>query len=70
MTTTVGWILVIIGALINYLAKPVLKKMKSANEDSEQKLLYTIKIVGLCVVIAGAVMIFMAGGKVDVGTIR
>ena len=39
MITTIGWILVIIGALINYLAKPVLKKLKSANEDSEQKLL-------------------------------
>lgn len=68
--TTIGWILIVIGALVNYLAKPVLKKATKTNDDPEQKLLYIIKIIGLCVVIAGAVMIFMAGGKVDVGTIR
>ena len=69
--TTIGWVLVVVGALVNFLAKPVLQKATKAKEDPEQKLLYCIKILALCVVIAGAVMIFIAGGKVDnVGTIR
>lgn len=62
--TTIGWILVIIGALVNFLAKPVLNKI-SNNNDPEQKLLYIVKILGLCVVIVGAVMIFMVGGKIN-----
>ncbi len=62
--TTIGWILVIIGALVNFLAKPVLNKI-SNNNDPEQKLLYSIKLIGSCVVIAGAVIIFMAGGKIN-----
>ena len=69
--TTFGWILIIVGALVNFLAKPVLTKRQPENEnDSEQKLLYIVKLLGLCLVIAGAVMIFLAGGKVDVGAIR
>ncbi len=67
--TTLGWILVVIGALVNFLAKPVLNKIPSTQKDPEQKLLYIVKILGLCVVIAGAVMIFMVGGKIDGGTI-
>ncbi|MBE7041213.1 MAG: hypothetical protein E7400_04530 [Ruminococcaceae bacterium] len=62
--TTIGWILVIIGALVNFLAKPVLNKI-SNNNDPEQKLLYIVKILGLCVVIVGAVIIFMVGGKIN-----
>ncbi len=69
--TTFGWILIVVGALVNFLAKPVLLKAQKAEaDDAEQKLLYSIKLVGLCLVIAGAVMIFLAGGKVDVGAIR
>lgn len=66
----VGWILIVLGAFINFLAKPVLLKLKKTEDDPEQKLLYTVKIIGLCLVIAGAILIFIAGGKVDVGTIR
>ena len=68
--TVLGWLLIIVGALINFLAKPVLQKVQKGAEDPEQKVLYGVKIVGLCLVIAGAVMIFIAGGKVDVGAIR
>lgn len=70
--TASGWILVVVGGLVNYLAKPLLTKKTSSEEkgDPDQKLLYTVKLIGLCLVIAGAVMIFLAGGKVDVGAIR
>ncbi len=57
-----GWILIVVGALINFLAKPVLQK--ACQSDPEQKILYVVKVIGLCLVILGAVMIFMAGGKV------
>ncbi len=64
-----GWTLIVIGGLINFLAKPVLKKTTGRQEVSE-KILYTVKTTGLWLVIAGAAMIFIAGGKVDVGAIR
>ena len=63
--TMLGWILVVIGALVNFLAKPVLNKISKTENDPEQKLLYIVKILGLCVVIAGAIMIFLAGGKIN-----
>ena len=66
--TVSGWILLVAGALVNFLAGPILKKKTSA-EACEKKLLI-IKTIGLWLVIIGAVMIFVAGGKVNVGTIR
>lgn len=63
--TVFGWILVVIGALVNFLAKPVLNKIPDAGKDPDQKLLYIIKILGSCVVIVGAIMIFFAGGKIN-----
>ena len=65
----IGWVLIVIGAFVNFLVKPVLAKTKGQQELSEKKL-YTVKIVGMLLVIAGAALIFVAGGKVDVGTIR
>jgi len=59
----VGWVLIVIGALVNFLAKPVLKKAAGEEEINETKL-YTVKIVGMLLVIAGAAMIFVAGGKI------
>jgi len=67
--TALGWILLIIGALITYLAKPLLAK-KAADGQANQTVLYWVKLVGMWVVIVGAVLIFIAGGKVDVGAIR
>ncbi len=63
--TVFGWILIAIGALVNFLAKPVMNKIPSVSKDPDQKLLYVVKILGSCVVIAGAIMIFFAGGKID-----
>lgn len=67
--SAIGWVLIVIGALINFLAKPVLQKKQGEQEICE-KTLYTVKIVGLLLVIAGAALIFVAGGKVDVRAIR
>ena len=66
--TVSGWILLVAGALVNFLAKPILAKTKSA--EVNEKTLLIIKTIGLWLVIVGAVMIFIAGGKVNVGTIR
>lgn len=67
--TVLGWILLVIGALITFLAKPVLQK-KAGEQELNEKALYIAKLLGMWVVIAGAIMIFIAGGTVDVGTIR
>lgn len=67
--SVIGWVLIIIGALVNFLAKPVLQKASGTQEEDEKKL-YTVKIIGMLLVIAGAAMIFVAGGKVDVRAIR
>lgn len=65
---SLGWVLIVVGALINFLAKPVMERIMK--KDAEQNLLYVVKTTGMCLVILGAVMIFIAGGKVDVGAIR
>ncbi|MBE7010029.1 MAG: hypothetical protein E7418_00895 [Ruminococcaceae bacterium] len=64
-----GWTALIIGALITFLAKPILQKKAEEGKVNEQTL-YLVKIVGMWVVVAGAIMIFIAGGTVDVGAIR
>ena len=65
--TTWGWILLLIGAVVNFLV-PLLCK-KTGRELSE-KALYIVKIFGMWLVIIGAAMIFIAGGKVDVGAVK
>ena len=65
--TTIAWILLVVGAVINFLVPPICKK---AGRELSENALYIVKICGLLLVIIGAVMIFIAGGKVDVGTIR
>lgn len=67
--TGIAWAFIIIGALINFLAKPVLEKYKKRQESMENTV-YVVKIIGMLLVIAGAAMIFVAGGRVDVGAIR
>lgn len=67
---TAGWVLIILGALINFLAKPLLQRKGGAESSVSQKVLYTVKIMGMWLVIAGAAMIFIAGGRIDVGAIR
>ncbi|MBE7021795.1 MAG: hypothetical protein E7414_01050 [Ruminococcaceae bacterium] len=63
--TVLGWVLLLIGALITFLAKPVLQK-KAGDGEMSQKALYMIKTAGMWIVIAGAILIFLAGGIVNV----
>ncbi len=65
--TTWGWILLLIGAVVNFLVPPLYKK---AGRELSEKALYVIKIFGMWLVIIGAAMIFIAGGKVDVGAVK
>ncbi|MBE7048714.1 MAG: hypothetical protein E7393_05025 [Ruminococcaceae bacterium] len=67
--TALGWILIVIGAIINFLLGPLLKK-QAVDGEINQKALYVGKIIAMWLVIFGAIMIFVAGGKVDVGAIR
>ena len=59
------WLFIIVGALVTYLAKPILNK-KFQGEDDEsvnsERILYITKLIGMVLVIIGAAMIFIAGG--------
>lgn len=66
--TSLGWILVVIGAAVNFLAKPLFERLGKG--ELPEKALYVTKTIGMCLVILGAVMIFLAGGKVDVRAVR
>ncbi len=66
--TSLGWILVVIGAIINFLTKPLSERL--LKKELSEKALYLVKTAGMCLVILGAVMIFIAGGKVDVRAVR
>jgi len=61
-----AWACVIIGALITFLAKPVLAK-KYEDEEVLQKNLYIFKIIGMWLVIIGAIAIFIIGGNLGAG---
>lgn len=65
--TILPWALIIIGALITFLAKPVLIRKNGSTQDDGtrstlDKQIYVVKIIGMWLVILGAVMIFIAGG--------
>ena len=61
-----AWLLIIVGALITFLVKPILTKNKEelneANQEKQNKIIYITKIIGMWLVIIGAAMIFIAGG--------
>ncbi|MBR6728606.1 MAG: hypothetical protein IKL80_00455 [Clostridia bacterium] len=64
-----GFVLLIIGALITFLAKPVLQKA-AKNGELNMNALYIVKVIGMWIVIIGAGLIFIAGGIVDVRAVR
>lgn len=64
-TNVFSWVLIVLGALFTYLVKPLVLRKLAADEEAQQKqykLIYILKIVGMWLVIIGAVMIFIAGG--------
>ena len=60
-----AYVLIILGAVINFLVPVVLKK-KAESQESMMKAIYTVKSVGLILVIIGCVIIFWLGGKFGV----
>ena len=64
-----GFVLLVIGALVTFLAKPVLQKTAS-NGELNMNALYIAKVIGMWIVIIGAGLIFIAGGMVDVRAVR
>ena len=60
----ISLILIVLGAILTFLAKPVLEK-KIEDEERLQKYIYIIKIIGMWLVVIGAIAIFVLGGSFD-----
>jgi len=58
-------ILIVIGAILNYIV-PIFLKKKATTDDDNMKKIYITKSFGLILVIIGCVMIFWLGGKFGV----
>lgn len=58
-------VLIAIGAVINFLIPPVIKK-KSVQDDTIQNKIYVTKSLGLILVIVGCIIFFWLGGKFGV----
>ena len=61
----IPWILIILGAIINFLVPVILKKNFDA-DDAVMNKIYITKSTGLILVVIGCVMIFWLGGKFGV----
>lgn len=62
---TVAIVLIIIGALINFIA-PIFIKKKITDEEKQNKTVYLTKSFGLVLVIIGCIIFFWLGGKFGV----
>ena len=58
-------VLIAVGAVINFLVPPVIKKKSGDNEEA-QKVIYLVKSSGLVLVIIGCIIFFWLGGKFGV----
>ncbi len=58
-------VLIIIGAIINFIA-PIFIKKKVADEEQQNKVVYLTKSFGLILVIIGCIIFFWLGGKFGV----
>ncbi len=66
ITNLVSWALIIVGAIITFLVKPLLSRNVDITNDAARqalnKKIYISKIVGMWLVIIGAAVIFISGG--------
>ena len=62
----IAWAIIIIGALLTFLVKPVLSK-KVSDEELLEKYIYILKTIGMWLVIIGAIAIFIFGGSFGAG---
>ncbi len=58
-------VLIIIGAVINFIA-PIFIKKKITDEEQQNKVVYLTKSCGLVLVIIGCIIFFWLGGKFGV----
>ena len=58
-------VLILVGAVINFLVPPVIKK-KSVDNTETDKVIYLVKSFGLIFVIIGCIIFFWLGGKFGV----
>jgi hypothetical protein len=58
-------VLILVGAVINFLVPPVIKK-KSVDNTETDKVIYLVKSFGLILVIIGCIIFFWLGGKFGV----
>lgn len=65
LTEILALVLIAIGAIINFLVPPIIKK-KSSQNDNVQNKIYIVKSVGLVLVIIGCIIFFWLGGKFGV----
>lgn len=61
----IPWVLIIVGAIVNFIVPIVLKK-NSETDDSVMNKIYVTKSTGLILVTIGCIMIFWLGGKFGV----
>ena len=61
----ISLVLILVGAIINFLVPPVIKK-KSGDSEETQKTIYLVKSFGLVLVIIGCIIFFWLGGKFGV----
>lgn len=58
-------VLIVIGSIINFILPAIIRK-NSAHSDSVQNLIYTVKSIGLAIVVFGCIIFFWLGGKFSV----
>lgn len=57
------WILMILGAAINFIVAEIIKKNEKIDENKKTKICYIVKTLGLWLVIIGAFLIFKENGS-------
>lgn len=65
MLDIISLVLILVGAVINFLVPPVIKK-KSGDSEETLKTVYLVKSFGLVLVIIGCIIFFWLGGKFGV----
>lgn len=58
----IAFVLIVVGAILTFGVKPILNK-KIENEELLEKYIYIVKIIGMWLVVIGAISIFILGGS-------
>ena len=58
----IAFVLIVVGAILTFGVKPILSK-KIESEELLEKYIYIVKIIGMWLVVIGAISIFMLGGS-------